>query len=186
MQLIIVRSGGQTGVDQAALSSAKDFGIRTGGTMPLGFLTLDGPRPDFGPMYGCTEHKRKDYPPRTYENVRDSHFTLRIAHNFNTAGEKCTLNAINSYKKPYFDIDLNSVQPIIFANLMKAMYKVCQQNHPEGMILNVAGNSEKTAPGIFKKASNFLKVMYEKIDREGWLARSPRAVLNVSQPPQLP
>jgi hypothetical protein len=46
-----VISGGQTGVDQAALRAAKACGIPTGGWCPLGFLTEAGPMPalaDFG------------------------------------------------------------------------------------------------------------------------------------------
>lgn len=46
-----VISGGQTGVDQAALRAAKAARIPTGGYAPKGWLTEDGPAPwlaDFG------------------------------------------------------------------------------------------------------------------------------------------
>jgi hypothetical protein len=38
-----VISGGQTGVDQAALRVAKAIGLATGGWAPLGWETEDGP-----------------------------------------------------------------------------------------------------------------------------------------------
>jgi hypothetical protein len=41
-----VISGGQTGSDQAAWRVAKACAIPTGGFMPAGFLTDDGPQPD--------------------------------------------------------------------------------------------------------------------------------------------
>jgi Circularly permutated YpsA SLOG family len=50
-----VITGGQTGADQAGLRAAKAFGIATGGFMPRGFLTEDGPRPDFSELYGAVE-----------------------------------------------------------------------------------------------------------------------------------
>lgn len=50
-----VISGGQSGVDQAALRAARAAGIPTGGSMPRGFLTEDGPRPDFAELYGLVE-----------------------------------------------------------------------------------------------------------------------------------
>ena len=43
--LSFVISGGQTGVDQAALRAARTAGIPTGGFAPLGWSTEDGPAP---------------------------------------------------------------------------------------------------------------------------------------------
>lgn len=64
-----VISGGQTGADQAGWRAAKSAGIPTGGWMPKGFLTEDGPRPEFAELYGAREHPSKEYPPRTRDNV---------------------------------------------------------------------------------------------------------------------
>ena len=36
-------SGGQTGADREALETARDLGIETGGFVPKGWLTEDGP-----------------------------------------------------------------------------------------------------------------------------------------------
>lgn len=47
-----VISGGQTGVDEAALAAAKVVGWETGGTMPPRFLTCRGPAPWMAAKYG--------------------------------------------------------------------------------------------------------------------------------------
>jgi len=45
MGLACVVSGGQTGVDQAALRAARASGIATGGWAPKGWATEAGPAP---------------------------------------------------------------------------------------------------------------------------------------------
>jgi uracil-DNA glycosylase family 4 len=86
------------------------------------------------------EHSSPLYPPRTFSNARDSQATLRFAINFSTAGEKCTLNAIKQYNRPYRDIHvLRYPDPSEIAQWLK-------NNHIE--VLNVAGNREKTWRGM--------------------------------------
>ena len=77
-----VISGGQTGSDQAGLIAAARFGIATGGWMPRGFETADGPNPRLAERFGLREHTG-GYVERTSTNVRDSDGTIRIA-NLNT------------------------------------------------------------------------------------------------------
>ena len=48
-----VVTGGQTGAEQAAWVAARRAGIVTGGYMPRGFLTEDGPAPRLGALYGA-------------------------------------------------------------------------------------------------------------------------------------
>ena len=57
-----VISGGQTGVDQAALRAAKAAGLETGGWMPLGWLTEECPRPEFGELYRHDRVRRAGLP----------------------------------------------------------------------------------------------------------------------------
>lgn len=68
-------SGGQTGVDQAALRAAKACGIPTGGWAPKGFRTEAGPAPWLAD-FGLREHASADYPVRTRANCRDAGLTL--------------------------------------------------------------------------------------------------------------
>jgi hypothetical protein len=69
-------TGGQTGADQAAWRAARVYGLPTGGWLPKGFLTEDGPRPEFATLYGAQEMPTDSYRARTEQNVRDSHGTV--------------------------------------------------------------------------------------------------------------
>ena len=62
-------SGGQTGVDRAALDVAMEYGIDAGGWCPQGRLAEDGIIPD---NYPLTELPGADYCQRTRKNVIDS------------------------------------------------------------------------------------------------------------------
>jgi len=153
-------SGGQTGVDQAALRAAKASGLATGGWMPLGYRTLTGPRPDIAELYGMREHESIDYPPRTSANVRESDATLRIAVDFDSAGEKCTMSAIRRHKKPYTDVVLIGDENRGYAAgafIEEIVRWIVEKNI---VVLNVAGNSERTAPGIGAFAEKYLASLF--------------------------
>ncbi len=156
IQIEKIISGGQTGADEAGIIAAKLIGFKTGGWMPSGFRTLEGDRPEYKDLYNMQEHESNYYPPRTYQNVRESDGTVRFATNFNSSGEKCTFEAIVQYDKPYFDIDLNKdlkEQQVKFKSWLK-----CNAIKT----LNVAGNSERTSPGIKLKTIEFLKNVFVK------------------------
>jgi predicted Rossmann-fold nucleotide-binding protein len=72
-----VVSGGQTGVDQAALRAARAAGFETGGFAPQGWATEAGPAPWLA-EYGLVECRVGGYPARTFENVRVADATLWI------------------------------------------------------------------------------------------------------------
>lgn len=165
--LIRIISGAQNGADLAGLKVAKAFGLSTGGTMPKGYRTLDGERPEYAELYGITEHASSAYPPRTYANVKDADGTIRFAHNFNSSGEKCTMKAIVQYGKPHFDVLVND--PSIF--------RIAQECHPltatewiktnNIKTLNIAGNSEKTCPGIEAFVERYLRYMIAALQDKG-------------------
>lgn len=132
-------SGCQNGADIAGLKIAKRFGLETGGCIPRGFITLDGPKPEYESLYSIKEHSSSKYPPRTYENVKQSDGTVRFAFDFNSPGEKCTFKAITYYKKPFFDVNLRlPADPSEMVNWL---------TDNKISVLNVAGNSEKTYYG---------------------------------------
>lgn len=140
MRLERVISGGQTGADRAALAAAKAADIPTGGWMPRGFRAMDGPRPEFAVLYGIREHASEHYPPRTALNVKESDATLRFATEWDSRGEVLTLSMIERYGKPRFDVTPGGpVTPADVAAWLAA-------NNVRG--LNVAGNTERTSPGI--------------------------------------
>jgi hypothetical protein len=131
-------SGGQRGADQGGLDAGYCCDIETGGWAPKGYLTLDGYTPNLS-LFSVKEHNSPYYAPRTFANVKDSDGTIRFAYDFNTKGELCTLKAINQYKKPYFDVDLNKE---ITNEIINDIIDWIRVNKIE--ILNVAGNAGNT------------------------------------------
>lgn len=158
-----VRSGAQTGVDIAALRAAVALGLPTGGTMPHGWRTHAGPRPSYADLYGCTEHVSSDWAPRTRANVEEADATLRLAVDFASPGERCTANACRALGRPSFDIhiDARTLLPRDAAEVDAAVAGVRALAATLGrpVRLNVAGNSERTAPGIEVGAERVLRVV---------------------------
>ena len=148
-----VVSGGQTGADQAGLRAACLLGLATGGWAPRGWLTLDGPAPWLGTEYGLIESEW-DYAGRTSANVRDSSATVRIAHNFCSTGERCTLKAIKKWGRPYVDVNARFLDPEFEHAARRLLVRFLAEYKIR--VLNVAGNSEKTSPGIGRAAEAFL------------------------------
>lgn len=141
-------SGAQTGADVAGLDAAKDFGVETGGLMPFGYKTLDGCKPQYQEIYGISAHHSSSYVPRTRRNVKDSDGTARFAFNWNSSGEKCTFKAIVDFDRPYFDVDLNNPPDV------QKFIEWLDEHNIE--VLNVAGNSERTAPGTYEATKKYL------------------------------
>ncbi len=73
MSTLHIVSGGQTGVDRAALDAALAAGVPCGGWCPGGRMAEDGPIP---PHYPLTEIPGSGYIERTRANVADSDGTL--------------------------------------------------------------------------------------------------------------
>lgn len=66
----LVITGGQTGADLAGWAAARRYGIPTDGWMPAGYLTEDGPRPEYRELYDAREMPTASYPARTEANGR--------------------------------------------------------------------------------------------------------------------
>jgi hypothetical protein len=148
MRLVRVISGGQTGADRAALVAARAAGIPTGGWMPRGFRAHDGLHPEFAEVYGVRETPSDRYPPRTALNVKESDGTLRFATDWNSPGEVLTLALCEQYAKPHFEVTPGSgATPADVAEWITASAI---------RVLNVAGNAERTSPGIEDWVAEFL------------------------------
>lgn len=135
-------SGAQIGADIAGLRAGKRLKLETGGWIPRGFKTKDGPRPEYASEYGIQEHDSPRYPPRTYRNVQDADGTVRFAYDFSSPGELCTLRAITEMGRPYFDAPVawnsQAGKRICIADPAKFVSWI----EAEGIgTLNVAGNA---------------------------------------------
>ena len=139
-------SGGQTGVDRAALDVALEFGIPCGGWCPKGRRAEDGP---IDPKYPLKETKSEEYPVRTEANVIEADGTLILTVGKPTGGTAYTIKIAVKFKKPYRIVDLGK-NPKREAVLKWA-------NAYNIRVLNVAGPRESKFPGIYENAKIFLE-----------------------------
>jgi len=95
-------SGGQTGVDRAALDAALASGSSAGGWCPEGRKAEDGP---IAEKYPLQELPDGSYKERTLKNVQDSDATIIIYFKSISGGTKETLLYCLNEKKPYLLID---------------------------------------------------------------------------------
>ena len=142
-----VISGGQTGADQGGLEAARFLGYKTGGYAPRNFRTWAGNNYQLRDTFGLVETEQANYAYRTMLNVKESDATIRLATNFESPGELKTLQAIQKYKKPWIDVDLNLVVDIdgneqYIIERAEDVIKFLLEHQVR--ILNVAGNADRT------------------------------------------
>ncbi|MCH2201947.1 MAG: putative molybdenum carrier protein [Fuerstiella sp.] len=94
---LTIISGGQTGVDRAALDAALQAGIPIAGWCPMGRRAEDGKIPCHYPLL---ETDSQNYAVRTEWNVRDSDGTLVIVRNSVTGGTRLTVRLARQHTKP--------------------------------------------------------------------------------------
>ena len=153
MRLKRVISGGQTGVDRAALEAATACGIPIGGWCPEGRRAEDGTIPD---RYPLTETPSREYPVRTKWNVRDSDATLIMTLGTPDGGTRLTAKAAASLGKPCLIVRADDPGARDTA--------VAFIDETRGTILNVAGPRESRQPGIFPRAREFLIQVFRAIE----------------------
>ncbi len=127
-------SGGQTGVDRAALDAALKYGIECGGWCPAGRLDELGRIPD---RYPVKELEEGGFTERTLQNVKDSDGTVIIYFDKLRGGTEYTVECCNKLQRPHVLIDAAKTSSECAAKLMVDLV----QNHKSD-ILNVAGPRE--------------------------------------------
>lgn len=130
-------SGGQTGVDRAALDFALKMGVSCGGWCPKGRGAEDGP---IGDRYPLIETPSSSYPQRTEWNVRDSDGTLILSYGAPTGGTNLTVGIASRLGKPTF------VQDLMSESLDIDGFRAWVETH-HIRVLNIAGPRESHAPG---------------------------------------
>lgn len=139
-------SGGQTGVDRAALDVALALGLASGGWCPRGRKAEDGPLPKHYPLQ---ETPWDGYPQRTEWNIRDSDGTLILHTGAPDRGTALTIALVLRRGKPCLEIDLTGDPDA------KRVREWAGANQVR--ILNVAGPRESSARGIYAAAVRFLR-----------------------------
>ena len=139
-------SGGQTGVDRAALDVARELGLPIGGWCPKGRRAEDGP---IDPSYPLQETLSSSYPVRTEQNVLAADGTLILTRGRPQGGTNLTRKLARGALRPYLLVDLSVGEAV------HVVQEWGGRNNIE--ILNVAGPRESEAPGIYDQAARFLK-----------------------------
>lgn len=131
-------SGGQTGVDRAALDVAIELGINYGGWCPLGRRSEDGVVPE---KYILQEAPTANYADRTALNVRDSDATLIIAKLPLRSGTALTQKMADRYRRPSLIVDPHEVVtiPNVIEWLKKHNVKVLNVAGPRGSLRHDVG-----------------------------------------------
>lgn len=140
-------SGGQTGVDRAALDVAIQLHIAHGGWCPQQRRAEDGIIPT---IYQLQETSFSDYEQRTYWNIRDSDATLILLNQPPIGGTLLTIKIAQQLNKPYLIINLarsfnynqNKVQTWFEKHFIHT--------------LNIAGPRASQAINIYQLAYDFL------------------------------
>lgn len=152
-------SGGQSGVDRAALDFAIGCSYLYGGWCPQGGLAEDYPTPPgvLKDYPALQESTTRDYTERTELNVQDSDATLIIAPHLTaatTGGTGMTQHFAKQHKKPFFVACLNDNDCY-----EKARGWLQQHMHGHGGLftLNVAGPRLSKSPGIYQESLVLLK-----------------------------
>lgn len=141
-------SGGQTGVDRAALDVALELGLPCGGWCPRGRRAEDGA---IAAIYPLQETDSDEYAPRTARNVLDADATLIITRGEPTRGTALTVEIAKRAKRLYMIVDL--------ARGMDASAVRSWLLREHVATLNVAGPRESTCSGIYDEARAFLRTL---------------------------
>ena len=142
-------SGGQTGVDRAALNVAIYLEIEHGGWCPLGRRAEDGVIPE---IYQLKESASRNYRVRTRLNVVDSDATLILFWNTMTGGTALTAQIARQLRRPLLTLDLAADER--FDELLNEWENWVVQHNVR--VLNVAGPRAGEDRSVERAAQNFL------------------------------
>jgi hypothetical protein len=145
-------SGGQTGVDRAALDLAIKLGIAHGGWVPKGRLAEDGPLPE---TYRMRETSTAIYSERTEKNVIDSDGTLIISRGELAGGSEATREAARKHERPWLHVDLNRTSAFRSAVRITEWLRTHRIR-----TLNVAGPRASKDPRIYQNTLSLLESVY--------------------------
>jgi len=143
-------SGGQTGVDRAALDVAFKHALDCGGWSPAGRLDEFGKIPD---RYPVQELEAGGFTARTLQNVLDSDGTLAIYPGKLGGGTEQTVRFCVELRRPHQLIDASKISPHHAARLIADFIR---QNKIG--IVNIAGPRQSEWPEGYDYAFRALDI----------------------------
>ena len=144
-------SGGQTGVDRAALDAAIELGIPHGGWCPKGRICEAGV---IDAKYLLTELSSPDYAARTLKNVQDSDGTLVLYFDKLRGGTALTCRLARQNNKPLCRVRINA--PVSFLQVVDWL-----QQH-QIRVLNIAGPRGSSHPDVEATARTVLLRLFNQ------------------------
>lgn len=142
-------SGGQTGVDTAALRLGIIHRIPIGGTVPRGFQREDGTIPDIYRPH-LTEGDSTSPARRTARNVEDADATLILHTGALEGGTKLTADLCAKHLKASLVVNLDDNRAT--SDVVEWLLGLA-----DPVVLNIAGPRESHRPGIARRAYAFLE-----------------------------
>jgi hypothetical protein len=146
-----IMSGGQTGVDRAALDAAAACGRESGGWCPAGRGAEDGAIPA---RYPLRETPSSDPAQRTQWNVRDSDATLVLSREAPRGGTALTIAEARRQGRPLLALRL---EPGASRESLARAWAWLETARVHA--LNVAGPRESEEPGVGDDALGFLRAL---------------------------
>jgi len=148
-------SGGQTGVDRAALDVAIELGIRYGGWCPKGGWAEDYPHPPglLARYPQLSETPLADPAQRTEWNVRDADASLIIVDACGVPVSRGTALAAalaGRYRKPLLIVDVSEPDA---AERTAAWLGAQRHTFGPGLALAIGGPRASEASGIYERAT---------------------------------
>jgi hypothetical protein len=158
-------SGGQSGVDRAALDAALALGVAYGGWCPAGGWAEDSPEPPgVLPKYPLLRPTPlADPAQRTEWNVRDADATLILIESRGLAVSQGTMLAralAQKYRKPLLVADLDDSDE---RGRVENWLRELLQAHGPDLALGIGGPRESEAPGIYARAKTMIEAILASV-----------------------
>ena len=143
-----ILSGGQTGVDRAALDVALKLKIHCTGWCPKGRLAEDG---RISALYPLKETKSIKPEVRTEQNVIDADATLILTKGHNLdKGSQYTIEMCKKHNKPILVLNLDDQSEVLSETFIKWLSEL------QVKTLNIGGPRESNIPGIYNSSKEIL------------------------------
>lgn len=158
-KIAFIRTGGQTGVDRAALDFARKNNIPIVGWCPKNGWAEDMQNyPGVRTFYPeLKETPEEDVSQRTKWNVRDSHATLIISPKQSkiSNGTNLTEQTAKEYKRPYLEVNDEKDIDKVFDFLNKLGNEIT---------LNIGGPRESECSEAYQITTNILEKVFKAVN----------------------